>query len=248
MLRAYRLRLLCWVIGLAGCCHAAEPLRLATGDYAPFTGTQLPNGGPLTEMVRRAFAASGTNVAVDYLPWKRGYTDTLDRKYDAAFPYGRNPERERDFYFSESYYTVDRRMYYLASAGLKPQDFASLTGKRYCLPLGFVLFPELSAMVERKDLEILSPPSLASCVKMLALKRVDFFITTPDIAELAMAQQGADNGITSQSVGKSENHLIVAKTHPRGADIVATFNRGIAALRNKGDIDKIMRDSKLPQN
>jgi polar amino acid transport system substrate-binding protein len=233
-------------LGLHAPAHAAEPLRLATGEYAPFTGENLPGGGPLTEIARRAFAASDPDLKISFLPWKRGYSETLEGKHDGTFPYGRNAERERDFYFSESYYTVDRRMYYLADSGVKPEDANTLKGRKYCLPLGFVLFKELGAMVESKALEVLSPPDLVSCTKMLLLKRVDFFITTPDIAEVAIAQAGLkESAFVSKSVGKSENFLIVPKTHPKGQAIIATFNKGIAALRAKGDLDKIIKDAKL---
>lgn len=233
-------------LGLQAPAHAADPLRLVTGEYAPFTGENLPGGGPLTEIARRAFAASDPDLKISFLPWKRGYSETLEGKHDGTFPYGRNAERERDFYFSESYYTVDRRMYYLAESGLKPEDLASLKGRRYCLPLGFTLFRELGAMVESKALEVQSPPDLANCTKMLVLKRVDFFIATPDIAEAAMAQAGIkESTFTSKSVGKSENFLIVPKTHPRGLAIITNFNKGIATLRAKGDLDKIIKDAKL---
>lgn len=225
---------------------AAEPLKLATGEYAPFTGEALPGGGPLAEIARRASAASGIEVRITFLPWKRGYADALEGKYEAIFPYGRNAERERDFYFSESYYTQDRRMYYLADSGVRPEDKATLTGRKYCLPLGFVLLNDLGSMVESKALSVQSPKDLASCAKMLQLKRVDFFITTPNIAEVAIAQAGLkDDVFVSKSVGKSENFLIVPKSHPRGPEIIGAFNKGIAILRSQGVLEKIIRDAKL---
>ncbi|APW41715.1 substrate-binding periplasmic protein [Rhodoferax saidenbachensis] len=233
-------------LGLHAPVHAADPLRLATGEYAPFTSESLPGGGPLTEIARRAFAASDPDLKISFLPWKRGYSETLEGKHDGTFPYGRSAERERDFYFSESYYTVDRRMYYLAESGLKPEDITTLKGKRYCLPLGFALPKDMGALIDNKTLEVQSPPDLASCAKMLLIKRVDFFIATPYIAETAMAQAGIKEiAFVSKSVGKGENFLIVPKSHPRGPAIIATFNKGIAALRAKGDLDKIIKDAKL---
>lgn len=221
--------------------QAGEALKLVTGDYAPFTGAHLPHGGPLTEVARRAFAASGLEVKVHFLPWKRGYAETQAGKYDASFPYGRSPEREQAFYFSESAYTVDRRMYYLAGTAAQPQDPQWFKGKRYCLPLGFTMLKELGSLIERKELEVQSPPNLESCVKMLALERVDFFITTPDIADAALALAGHTTPLASQSVGKSENFLIVPKTHAQGPAIIAAFNKGLATLRAKGELEKIMR-------
>ncbi len=225
---------------------AAEPLKLVTGEYAPFTGERLPEGGPLTAIARRAFAAAGTEVAIRFLPWKRGYSETLEGRHDASFPYGRNAERERDFYFSESYYTVDRRMYYLAKAGLKPEDSATLKGRTYCLPLGFMPPKSLEGLIANKALEVQSPADLASCAKLLQRGRVDFFTATPDIAEAAIAQAGLPGGlVTSTSIGKSENFLIVPKTHPRAQEILSSFNKGLAVLRSKGELERILKDAGL---
>lgn len=248
-LHATTLRRLAWLIGaglLMGCllrvqAQAAEPLKLVTGDYAPFTGAHLPQGGPLTEVARRAFAESGIAVKVHFLPWKRGYAETQAGQYDGSFPYGRSLERENAFYFSESAYTIDRRMYFLADTTAKPRDPRWLKDKRYCVPLGFTMLKELGPLIERKELEVHSTPNLESCVKMLALRRVDFFITTPDIADAALALASPNTPLASQSVGKSENFLIVPKTHPQGPAIIAAFNKGLAALKAKGELEKIMR-------
>lgn len=228
---------------LAPVCVAAPPLQLATGEYAPFTSERLPHGGPLTEIARRAFAASGIEVTVRFMPWRRGYIETLEGRLDATFPYGRNAERERDFYISESYYTVDRRMYYLRSSGIRQDDPASLKGRIYCSPLGFVQFP---GMAQQVGTEVQSPPEMVNCVKMLALGRVDFFITTPDIAENALSQAGMPPAaLADHSVGRSENALMVPKKHARARAIVDAFNRGIASMKAKGELQKILKEAGL---
>ncbi len=46
-------------------------VRVATLDWPPYTGKDLPKGGATTDVVRAAFKKVGYQVEVEYRPWKR---------------------------------------------------------------------------------------------------------------------------------------------------------------------------------
>lgn len=46
-------------------------VRIATLDWPPYTGADLPKGGASTEVVRQAFEHAGMEPKVSYVPWKR---------------------------------------------------------------------------------------------------------------------------------------------------------------------------------
>jgi polar amino acid transport system substrate-binding protein len=46
-------------------------VRIATLDWPPYTGKDLPKGGATTDVVRAAFEKVGYQVEVEYRPWKR---------------------------------------------------------------------------------------------------------------------------------------------------------------------------------
>ncbi|MEM7172167.1 MAG: ABC transporter substrate-binding protein [Pseudomonadota bacterium] len=48
-----------------------KKVRLATLDWPPYTGQELPKGGATTDVIRTAFEKVGYEVEVEYLPWKR---------------------------------------------------------------------------------------------------------------------------------------------------------------------------------
>ena len=54
-----------------GAAHA-EPLVVTTGEYAPFTGEALPEGGLVNGLVSRLAKEAGVEITFEYLPWKRG--------------------------------------------------------------------------------------------------------------------------------------------------------------------------------
>lgn len=235
-------------VAFNGGAYAAEPLKLTTGEYAPYTGEVLPNGGPLTEVVRRAFAESGYGVTVTFLPWKRGYEEAAGGEYSGTFPYIRNASRENDFLISAPYFVVTRNLFYLAKSNVNPDDLSTLKGKQICVPLGYTLAPELSGMSERKELFIQSPPTLANCVAMLDMGRVDAFTSPADIGEAALksATRSITETIVNRPIGKTEFCFLVPKKNPKAPEILAAFDRGLLALKKSGDWGKIVKALSSP--
>ncbi len=60
----------------------ADDIRLAAGEYPPYTSADLPDGGILGELTRRAFALSGHQVQIDFLPWARAVLVMRRGQYD----------------------------------------------------------------------------------------------------------------------------------------------------------------------
>lgn len=63
-------------------------VRIATLDWPPYTGKDLPEGGATTDVVRAAFDKVGYQVEVEYRPWKRAIDMALKGTDDviAYFP------------------------------------------------------------------------------------------------------------------------------------------------------------------
>lgn len=228
--------------------YSAEPFKLNTGEYAPFTGEFLPNGGPLTEVVKRAFGESGYGVTVTFLPWKRGYVEAVRGEYDGTFPYIRNASREADFLISAPYFTVTRNLFYLAKSDVNPDDLSTLKGKQVCVPLGYSLAPELSGMLERQELFVQTPAALTNCVDMLNKGRVDAFTSPADIGAAAIknATVAVTEIILNKPIGKTEFCFLVPRANPKAQEILAAFDRGLLALKKSGDWGKIVKELTPP--
>jgi polar amino acid transport system substrate-binding protein len=54
--------------------------HIATLDWPPYTGGDLPGGGATTEVVRQAFEKAGYTTEVAYRPWKRAIDMAKDGK------------------------------------------------------------------------------------------------------------------------------------------------------------------------
>lgn len=221
----------------------ADPIKLVTGDgLPPYTGTQLSGGGMLTEIVQRAFQLAGMETTLEWAPWKRGYELTKIGAFDATFPYARMSERENEYLYSDLLFGGIRSVYARPDSGIDPADTDSFRGRSYCVPTGFVIHPRMEPLLKERAIKIQRPTSLASCVKMLALGRVDFYIADSVSGDAALQQAavGAKAMRIAKPIDRSEFYLIVPKSHPAAEILLERFNAGLRTLKARREYRDIV--------
>ncbi len=237
----WRTWLFALVLAAAGWSTAAlaDTVALATGDYPPLTGESEPEGGLLTQVVAAAFAARGTGVRLTYLPWQRGYNETLKGLYSATFPYGKSVERDALFLYSSPLHTDTIRLFALASATLPVQ----WSGKSICVPIGYGTQQILGfALAQAARLE--RPVSMVNCFQLLQLGRVQGVWSSELVAEQVtrpLRALGLHYKPLMLEVDYAvDYHLIVPRAHPGAAELIAHFNAGLALARKSGVVKKIL--------
>ena len=229
----------CLVVSTA----SADDVALVTGDdYPPFTGTELPNRGLATEIVETAFERMGSEVSVDFKPWKRGFEDTKAGTYLATFPYGKNAEREETFVYSEPLYEVGMFFFKRADSEIQYTDNTDLAGSRVCLPIGFNPV-RLEKLVEEGLIELDQPPDLESCFKMLERGRTDL-VRTNDFIAWSVIDAAFDNREAFKMLEKpfrqSIEHLIIPRANPDADKTIASFNAALEELRTDGTLNEML--------
>jgi polar amino acid transport system substrate-binding protein len=89
--------LLAALLSISGAAHGDAPLtlRLATEVSAPYSMREDGRViGISTDMVREILDRSGVAYSIDVLPWKRAYTQALERQDGCVYSTTRTPERE----------------------------------------------------------------------------------------------------------------------------------------------------------
>ena len=116
----------------------ADHVRIVTGDYfAPFTGRDLPDGGIMTEIVRRAFEIAGYDHAeIIWRSWRQGYDMTVKGEVEGTFPYAYTPFRARSVLFSEPVASLSAFGWF-AKSQERFETIDDLNGAVLCLPLGY---------------------------------------------------------------------------------------------------------------
>lgn len=220
------------------------PLKLVTGtDYAPYVDQGLPDGGPVTQLVRQAFAKSGQNVELMVEPWRRGYEGLLARRFDATFPYIRTEQRMREMLFSDPITTV--RQHLIVALGNERAAMVTgwMKGKRVCAAVGYGLPPWMDTLIRQGDVLRVTPTQQRSCLSMIVGGRADFMVEDERIATARRAE-GAEREklatVPGPAASEATLHLIVARNHPNAQSILDNFNRGLAQLRAEGAIPDLL--------
>lgn len=220
-------------------------LRFATGpDYRPFTDPDLPEGGMATEILVKAFARVGMTAAVDFMPWSRARRLAADHVHAGAFPYIESQARARRFLFSDPITVSDRVAFVRADADIAAAHPAELPGGSFCYPEGYAVYESLRARMAKGDLARRKPRDMKTCFESLAKGEVDF-VPAPRwqgwrTAEAVLNARGAVK-VLDVVFTRIGNHLMVARDHPRGAQIIARFNKGLAALKADGTYQNILK-------
>lgn len=223
---------------------AQERLTLVTGEgYPPFADPGLPDGGVATLLVRQVLEGLGASVQIDFLPWRRGYEETLRGRFDATFPYVRTPEREADFLYSTPLINVRQVVFAAAARPVQYRQPGDLRGLRLCLALGYAPPQALQAMIGANQIERFTPASAETCPALVDSGRADFFVQDQRIGMALVARAGLTGRVMvvpGPPVGETELHLIVPRTRPDAISLMARFDAALARLRASGGYERLL--------
>ncbi len=220
----------------------ADTLILASGEFPPFTGESLPDGGVTSKIVSDAFREMGHQVETHFLPWRRGFVKTLEGDYFGTFAYSMNEQRKKDWHFSVPLYHLKEVFFVLKGSGVRYRSDNDLIGKIICKPQGYNKF-RLAQLVEQGMLYVESPRKMKSCFSMLERQRVNMVMTNPEtgwrfIRELFENQD--DFNVLEKPFIEITHHLIVPKSAVNGLSILKQFNLVILEHQRKGIIGRLL--------
>lgn len=216
-------------------CAAESAVKLVTGtDYPPYVDSALPDGGPLTLLVRQAFAAAGVETSLEVEPWRRGYESMLAGRFDATFPYVRTVERDTELLYSDPVLEVRQRMLVTLGQEVAAQEPYWIMGKRVCGAVGYGLPPWLDVMIDQGQVMRVTPTQQRSCISMIAASRADFMIEDEVISNARLRDTPDADRVAIVPGAPADTaflYLVVAKSNPRAAQILTAFNQGLARVR-----------------
>lgn len=221
-----------------------ESIKLVTGNnYPPFTDRELMNGGLATDIVRQALLSSGHEVDIQFMPWARGYNSAQDHTFVGTFPYAKNPERAKEFLYSDPIVTLNQVFFIRKGSNVKFDQDEDLDGTTVCKPLGYNT-DDVQKFMDEGWIKLSRPTDLPNCFKMLKIGRVHLVLAGDLIGKhLVNIEQGVsmeDFEILPRPLGDLPLHLIVAKSLPNGAAMIEQFNLGLEKLQASGEMEKII--------
>lgn len=235
---------------LPGPAHAARTIVLAAAESQPYIGEDLPGQGYAAELARQALRLEGYAVDIRFYPAARAQSLAKAGKVDGLLPVGRDAVPSENYLLSAPFPGANvgflkkktLALNYSANASSRPETvLRSLTGMRIGAVRGAVQAPEF----ERAD--YLQREFVADDLQnldKLALGRLDLIVIDKyragDLMTSFRPHLVGKLEFLNPPLFQSEFHVAFAKAAPAAAEYKAAFDRGVAKLRQQGEIERLI--------
>ena len=223
-------------------------LQLVTGDYAPYSGQALTDNGLSSRLIYAALEEVHASAPeLHFQSWKEGYENTAELHFDATYPYGWNPQRDKQFLFSEPLHTETLSWY------SHKENSAALRGEwhrmKVCLPQGWNT-SLYDAVAEKFHLTLVQAPTLEGCLLQLQRRKSDLILLNEVVFNAAIQQLfGNNNQLLALPYYQQQQtlHLMVSRKHPRAEQLITLINKGLEALRKNGRYELLQQNTATAQ-
>ena len=242
--------------GVLGLCalvaQGQETLKLTNGEWPPYQSQHLPDYGPASRIVTRAFETQGIRVSYGFFPWSRAYYMAERGIYHGSLIWSYTPERAKAFYYSDPFIFTDTVFFYHRDTPFDWSDWSDLRGIQIGATLGYT-YGEGFEKAERQGL--LTVDRVVSDeinLRRLLAKRITIFPLSLDVGltmlnTLFTPEERAEIRWHPRPLRRTAYHLILSRKHPDAPKWIEAFNRGLKILKESGEYEQILRAAEVPQ-
>lgn len=222
------------VVLFGAAAHAnTETLRIATGDYAPYTEQSAPDGGIVNDFVQQVGQTAGFDIEFDYMPWMRGLELTRSGRYDGASFWFYNEDREADFIHVGPVNVI--RMVLFRRQDTELPDWTGindLADVRLGAVPGYTYTPDFWAKAEDGRLTVETAQTDAANLRKLVAGRIDAYPMSEQaglalIETLFSEQERASLTIEARPLLTNEGFLLVPRSMNDAKDVAARLQNAV---------------------
>jgi len=209
-------------------------IRLANGEWPPFTSAALPGYGSVSQRVSDAFARAGIKVQYQFFPWKRALEEARDGKLDGTLVWAHTADRDADFLYSDPVLVTPYVVFFRKSKPVHWQTLRDLKGLTIGGTLGATPTGEYAELARQGVFrrEVADDDELN--LRKLAAGHLDAATIEPDVGIYLLKNRlqdiAADIDYDPKPVIVVPNYLLISRKTGGAAELVRRFNLGLAAL------------------
>ncbi|WGV98256.1 ABC transporter substrate-binding protein [Vibrio sp. YMD68] len=238
-IRTYFVFFLCVWIAPFAVAGEEKVVRLASGDWFPYTSSQY-QGGLLEKVVQHAFHSQGYDVKIDYMPWIRSAKLVEYAKYDGTFPWYSNNERRAKFiYPTIPLMHADTVMFYHKDVDFHWDTISDLSQYKIGGVAGFAA----TELLVKNGVETINSVDLDENILKLLRHRVDVVpierqVGLTMVSSVAKADQVLIQ-IDEKPLISNPMYMMFSKNE-RGQKLSHIFDRGLTQIKDNGCYDQLM--------
>ncbi|WOI34410.1 transporter substrate-binding domain-containing protein [Tritonibacter scottomollicae] len=235
----------------------ADPVRIATGEYAPMTGAALPNDGVVNGLVARLAADADVEITFEYMPWNRGLELTRNGQMHGASYW--NDLADQSGLIEVGPVSTGRIVFFYRKDDPLPewQTLNDLAGTTFGATLGYPYTEEFWALGEAGTYVVQTASNDLSNFKKLQKGRIDAFIINELVGwdllnQSFTSDEVAQFAATELPVAEALGYLQISSEMDGGADLAARLQAAYDALEASGELEAVKTElnaaSGIPSN
>lgn len=241
------LQLLCACFLFGGYAHA-EKIKVATGEYPPWTSASLPNGGFINHLISRAFKITGIDVEFEYLPWKRAWEATRVGQFNASSFWAEDKERDKEFYYSEQilgdsfvfFYRKDR-------APFKWKELTDLQEFKLGATLGYTYTDTFWNLAHSSKLRVSVQNDDLTNLTRLVQGEIDAFPISQLTGEFLLNKNFSQTDkekldINLTQLNSNMDYILFTRNIPGNDRYLKLFNLGLKKLDQAAELEKYKKE------
>ena len=219
-------------------------VKLAIGDWSPYTSPTDKSGKLAEVIVTEAFKQEGLDVEYTYNPWKRSFDMTKDGEADGTFPWTKTPDRINDFYFGNDIILQDDSVFFhLKTTKFEWSSLDDLKKYRVGVTAGYKEV-ELYKTKGIKAEEVADEPMnfkkiLAGHIDVYKTSKIVGYATINKLFKPEEAKQFTND---PKTLATDQYYVLFSKKSPNGKLYSEKFDSGLKKLKASGQYTKIMRE------
>lgn len=239
--------------------RSAEPhFELSTLEWPPYIGSSIKNDGYVAQLVTRAFELGGGNVHYTFLPWARALLSVKKGTSVGVFPEYYDSSRESEMVFSDPFpggpvgllhlqelpleFTIDPRLDIEGA-------LQGLAKYRFGVVRGYLNTPEFD---QARYLEKIQSSSDTNNLMMLLKGRVDIVfideLVAQDIIQSSIPELQGKVEMMHPVLAYKPLYVAFSRQHPDHKQALIIFNRGLAVLKQSGELDALLVEFGIPES
>lgn len=220
----------------------AEKIVLATGEWPPFIGQNLPGKGLHSEIITKIATKMGYEVEFQFMNWKRAYELTKQGKYLASFTWSDTTDRRGEMLYPENELSLSKEVgFYKKSKypnGLDVSSFDDIKAQGL-KPVGVASYwYEKEYKDKGIKAHIVNDANLLW--KLVDSGRADICVENVDVGNATIKSvlgegKEAEFGITAP-LKTQKMYLIFSKKHPKSEEIIKKYDAAVKQLKEAGEL------------
>lgn len=244
----YILFCLVMMMSLSLTVQARDKIRITNGEWPPYLSENLPHYGIASRIITEAFSSEEIDVEYGFFPWARSLKFAEVGEWDGSAVWLSTAEREKLFYLSDDVFKSTWVFFHKKDLNFDWKNYTDL--KPYVI--GGTLeykYSEEFVQAEKDGLIVVNRvPNDEQNFKLLVADRVQLFPNDLIVGYNMLKNkfQKEENQLIThhnRPLRVDPMHLLLNRVNPKNKIMMEKFNRGLAKLKQSGQLEKYLSAS-----